>query len=313
MDTISEDSKIYVAGHRGMAGSAVLRKLETLGYINIITASSSELDLRHRDSVFAFIEDTKPEFVILAAAKVGGIMANKMYPADFLSQNLQIQTNVMDACVGVSTKKLLFLGSSCIYPKFAKQPIPETELLNGHLEETNDAYAIAKIAGIQMVESVRRQYGLNWISAMPCNLYGPGDNYDPETSHVFAAMVKRYVEAEKKNLDSVTNWGSGEVFREFLHVDDLADALVFLLANYDGSQHVNVGTGRDVTLKELSRYISEAAGYRGLTEWDSSKPDGTPKKLLDTSKLSGLGWKPRIPLQEGIVRTIMEYKELVAK
>lgn len=310
MYELNADSRIYVAGHRGMAGSAVLRKLEAQGYKNIITATSIELDLRHRDLVFNFIQAKKPEFVILAAAKVGGIMANKLYPADFLSENLQIQTNVMDACAKAGTKKLLFLGSSCIYPKFAKQPIVESELLNGHLEETNDAYAVAKIAGIQMVESVRRQFGLNWISAMPSNLYGPGDNYDPQTSHVFAAMVKRYTDATTNGLSEVVNWGTGEVYREFLHVDDLADALVFLLENYEDSQHVNVGTGTDVTLKELAKLISTEAGFLGVTEWDNSKPDGTPKKLLDTSKLAGLGWKPKISLIEGIGRTINEYKSL---
>ena len=310
MSPISPNSTIYVAGHTGMAGSAVVRLLQKRGHKNIITISSRELDLRKRQDVFQFIEDKRPEYVVLAAAKVGGIMANKLHPADFLSENLQIQTNVMDACAKNMTKKLLFLGSSCIYPKFAEQPIKESALLTGHLEETNDSYAVAKIAGIQMVESVRRQYGLDWISAMPSNLYGPGDNYNPATSHVFAALIKRYVEAKTHDLDEVVNWGTGEVFREFLHVDDLADALLFLLERYSEGQHINVGTGSDVELRDLAAQISKYTGFQGITTWDASKPIGTPKKLLDVSKMKALGWVSKIILEDGIKSTITEFQQI---
>jgi GDP-L-fucose synthase len=307
MYAIDQRSRIYVAGHNGMAGSAILRLLKERGFTNLITASSRELDLRDRNRVFEFIEAKRPEITILAAARVGGIMANKLYPADFLSDNLLIQTNVMDACIKVETERLLFLGSSCIYPKFATQPIKESELLNGHLESTNDAYAIAKIAGIQMIESVRRQYQLPWISAMPSNLYGPNDNYDPQSSHVFAALIRRYFEAAESRAESVVNWGTGSVFREFLHVDDLANALLFLLQNYDDDEHINVGTGTDVTLRELADLIATATGFQGQTFWDHSKPDGTPKKLLDVSKLEALGWQSEIDLEQGISRTVQEY------
>lgn len=307
---INSETSFYVAGHTGMAGSAVVRHLRKRGHENIITSTSKELDLRNRDDVFSFIKAKSPEYVVLAAAKVGGIMDNKLHPAEFLSENLQIQINVMDACATHKTRRLLFLGSSCIYPKFATQPIKEEALLTGHLEETNDAYAVAKIAGIQMVESVRRQYGLDWISAMPSNLYGPGDNYDPTTSHVFAAFIKKYSDAAEKNLKEVVNWGTGDVFREFLHVDDLAEALYFLLQNYNESQHINVGTGSDVTLKELADKISKKAGFQGVTTWDASKPSGTPRKLLDVSKLINLGWEPKVNLEKGIDSTIREYRNL---
>lgn len=305
---INYEAPLYVAGHRGMVGSAVMRALQKRGHRNIVTATSQELDLRNRDKTFQFIQDHRPETVIVAAAHVGGILANKRFPAEFLSDNLLIQVNLMDAAASIGAARLIFLGSSCVYPKFAKQPIPESELLNGPLETTNDAYAVAKIAGIQMVESVRRERGLSWISAMPANLYGPNDNYDELNSHVFAAMVARYVGASNAGIAKVTNWGTGEVFREFLHVDDLAEAVLFLLEHYDDDQHINVGTGSEISLRRLALKIAETAGYRGLSEWDASKPDGTPRKLLDVSKLSALGWTSKIGLDQGISRAVGEYR-----
>ena len=291
-----------------MVGSAIWRELERQGFSNLIGKSSSELDLTDRDAVFAFFAEQKPKYVVLAAAKVGGIMANNTFPADFLSVNLQIQVNVMDAALEFGVERLLFMGSSCIYPKFAPQPIPEDSLLTGHLEPTNDAYAIAKIAGITQVQSIRRQHHKPWISAMPTNLYGPGDNYSEQGSHVLPALIRRFETARIAGATSVTNWGTGSPRREFLYVDDLAQASVFLLENYDGAQQVNVGVGEDITIKELAELVAEEVGYSGEILWDTSKPDGTPRKLLDVSMLSEMGWKAKTPLREGIRLAIADYR-----
>ncbi len=298
----------YVAGHRGLAGSALVRRLERAGFQNIIGKSSAELDLRDRDSVFDFFSEAKPRYVVLAAAKVGGILANNTYPVDFLSENVRIQVNVLDAALENRVERLLFLGSSCIYPKFAQQPITEDALLCGPLEPTNDAYAIAKIAGIMHVQAVRRQYGLPWISAMPTNLYGPNDNFSPAGSHVLPALIRRYEEARSSGAESVTNWGTGSPRREFLHVDDMADACLHLLEHYDGPQQVNVGSGTDVTIKALASIVAETVGYEGVTHWDTSMPDGTPQKLLDVSRLAKLGWTAGIGLPEGIASTVEWYR-----
>ncbi|MFY2791593.1 GDP-L-fucose synthase family protein [Rhodococcus sp. MALMAid1271] len=306
---LDRDAPFYVAGHRGLVGSAIWRQLEASGFSNLIGRSSSELDLKDRDAVFAFFEETKPATVVLAAAKVGGILANSTYPVDFLSENLRIQVNVLDAALAQNVPRLLFLGSSCIYPKLAPQPIKEEYLLTGHLEPTNDAYAIAKIAGILQIQSVRRQYGLPWISAMPTNLYGPGDNFSPKGSHVLPALIRRYDEARRHGVDTVTNWGSGSPRREFLHVDDMAAACIHLLEHYDGPAQVNVGTGEDATIKAIAEIISAAVGFEGETKWDTSKPDGTPQKLLDVSKLRSAGWKPQIDLEAGIATTVEWYRE----
>jgi GDP-L-fucose synthase len=305
--TIPQDALIYIAGHRGLAGSAIWRQLEKQGFTNLVGKTSQELDLRNRDAVFAFFEATKPHVVIDAAAKVGGIHANNTYPADFLSENLQIQVNIMDAANAVGVEHLLFLGSSCIYPKFAEQPIREDSLLTGALEATNDAYAIAKIAGIMQVQASRRQFGRHWISAMPTNLYGPGDNFHPDNSHVLPALMRRIHEAKINNDPEVVIWGSGTPRREFLHVDDLASALVFLLENYDSPDTINVGVGDDVSIRELAETIAEVVGYTGTLTQDTSKPDGTPRKLLDVSRLSALGWKAQIGLEEGIRETYEWY------
>ncbi|MBD1538842.1 GDP-L-fucose synthase [Arthrobacter sp. S13_S34] len=306
---LDRSSPFYVAGHRGLVGSAVWRKLGSEGFTDLIGRSSDELDLKERDAVFAFFAEYKPRYVVLAAAKVGGIWANNSYPVDFLSDNLRIQVNVLDAAREFGAERLLFLGSSCIYPKFAQQPIREESLLTGHLEPTNDAYAIAKIAGILQIQAVRRQYGLPWISAMPTNLYGPGDNFSPENSHVLPALIRRYDEAARAGLPSVTNWGSGSPKREFLHVNDMADACLHLLENYDGPSQVNVGTGTDVTIKELASIVATTVGFEGNIEWDASKPDGTPRKLLDVSKLRDSGWSPSIGLEEGIRSTVSWYHD----
>jgi GDP-L-fucose synthase len=306
---LDKDAPFYVAGHRGLVGGAIWRALEARGFSGLIGRRSSELDLRERSAVFDFFAESRPEYVVLAAAKVGGIMANSTYPVDFLSENLRIQTNVMDAALEHGTQRFLFLGSSCIYPKLAKQPIPEDALLTGHLEPTNDAYAIAKIAGILGVQSVRRQYDRPWISAMPTNLYGPGDNFSPTGSHVLPALIRRYDEAKAAGLPSVTNWGTGTPRREFLHVDDMAAACLFLMEHYDGAAQVNVGTGRDATIKEIAHLVAEAVGYEGETLWDTSKPDGTPQKLLDVSKLRDIGWEARIGLREGLASTVQWYRE----
>lgn len=308
---LDRNAPFYVAGHGGLVGSAIWRKLEGDGFTNLIGMRSNELDLKDRPAVFDFINEIKPRYVVLAAAKVGGILANNTYPVDFLSENLQIQVNVLDAAASVRTERLLFLGSSCIYPKFAPQPIREDTLLTGHLEPTNDAYAIAKIAGILQVQSVRRQYGLPWISAMPTNLYGPGDNFSPTGSHVLPALIRRYDEAVLSGAPSVTNWGSGSPRREFLHVDDLASAGLHLLENYDGAEQVNVGTGQDLTIREIAALVAKAVGYTGETEWDMTKPDGTPQKLLDVSKLATAGWNARISLDDGLRSTVDWYRDHV--
>lgn len=305
---MEKDSKIYVAGHRGLVGSAIVRKLEAEGYTNIITRTRAELDLLNQQAVADFFATEKPEYVFLAAAKVGGIMANKTYPADFIYQNLEVQNNVINNCHLHNVTKLLFLGSSCIYPKLAKQPIKEEYLLTGPLEPTNDAYAIAKIAGIMMCQSYNKQHGTNYISLMPTNLYGENDNFDLETSHVLPALISRFHTAKENNAPSVTLWGSGSPMREFLHVDDLADASLFLMNNYNDSEIVNVGTGEDVTIKELAETIRDIVGYEGVIEWDTEKPDGTPRKLLDVSRLHSLGWKHSINLSDGIQKTYDWYK-----
>lgn len=305
---LDRSSTFYVAGHRGLVGSAIWRKLESAGFTDLAGKTSSELDLRDRSAVFTYFEATRPRYVVLAAAKVGGILANSTYPVDFLSENLRIQVNVLDAALKYGVERLLFLGSSCIYPKFAEQPIREDSLLTGHLEPTNDAYAIAKIAGIMQVQAVRRQHGLPWISAMPTNLYGPQDNFSPEGSHVLPALIRRFDEAARSSVSSVTNWGTGSPMREFLHVDDMASACLHLLENYDDASQVNVGTGTDVSIKELASLVAAAVGYKGDIVWDTSKPDGTPRKLLDVSKLAAAGWKSSIPLEQGIQSTVDWYR-----
>ncbi|MFC0624474.1 GDP-L-fucose synthase family protein [Kribbella deserti] len=306
---LDRNARVYVAGHRGLVGSAVWRRLEAEGFTRLIGATSRELDLRDRDATMAFFAEHRPEVVIDAAAKVGGILANRDHPTEFLSDNLRIQVNVMDAALSVRTPRLLFLGSSCIYPKYAEQPIRESSLLTGELEPTNDAYAIAKIAGIMQVQAVRRQYGLPWISAMPTNLYGPNDNFDLTSSHVLPALMRRFHDAKQRNLDEVVLWGTGTPRREFLHVDDLADACLFLLEHYDDPQTINVGVGTDVTIRELAETIAKAVGYTGAIGTDPSKPDGTPRKLLDVSRLGALGWKPGIDLEDGVASVYAWYLE----
>lgn len=306
---LDRNSTFYIAGHRGLVGSAIARKLQLEGFRNVVGKTSSELDLKNRSQVFEYFAETKPRYVVLAAAKVGGILANSTYPVEFLSENLQIQVNVLDAALGNNVERVLFLGSSCIYPKFADQPIREDSLLTGHLEPTNDAYAIAKIAGILHVQAVRREYGLRWISAMPTNLYGPNDNFSPEGSHVIPALIRRYTEAAARDFDSVTNWGSGRPRREFLHADDLADACLYLLENYDAPEQINVGSGIDHTIAEIANMVAEAAGYSGKTTWDDSKPDGTPQKLLDLSRISAVGWQPKISLETGLTEVTNAFLE----
>jgi GDP-L-fucose synthase len=306
---LDRGATFYVAGHRGMVGSAIVRRLQAAGFEDIVGRTSAELDLKDRDAVFAYMRDVQPKYLVLAAAKVGGILANSTYPVDFLSDNVRIQVNVLDAAREVGVERLLFLGSSCIYPKFAEQPIREESLLTGHLEPTNDAYAIAKIAGILHVQAVRRQYGLPWISAMPTNLYGPNDNFSPTGSHVLPALIRRYDEAASAGALSVTNWGTGTPRREFLHADDMADACFHLLEHYDGPEQVNVGSGTDVTIREIAETVASVVGYTGATEWDSTKPDGTPQKLLDVSKLAEAGWTAKISLEEGLERTVAWYRD----
>jgi GDP-L-fucose synthase len=298
----------YIAGHHGMVGSAIWRRFQQAGFGRLVGMSSRDLDLTDRKAVLTFFRDTCPAVVVIAAAKVGGINANNRHPADFLSQNLQIQLNVMDAALAVGTPRLLFLGSSCIYPKFAPQPIVESALLTGHLEPTNDAYAIAKIAGILQVQAVRRQYGLSWISAMPTNLYGPGDNFSPDGSHVLPALIRRYDDAVRNGQRMVTNWGSGAPRREFLHVDDMADACLHLLEHYDEAAQVNVGVGYDNTIAKTAAMVARAVGFDGQTQWDTSMPDGTPRKLLDVSLLRESGWEPKIDLHQGIASTVEWYR-----
>lgn len=309
VDPVDRSAPMYVAGHRGLAGSALWRHLNTSGFSNLIGRTHRELDLTDRNSVFEFFRTVRPQTVVLAAAKVGGIMANNTYPADFISENLQIQSNVLDAAVDVKVPRLLFLGSSCIYPKFAPQPIHEDALLTGPLEPTNDAYAIAKIAGIVQIQAVRRQHGLSWISAMPTNLYGPGDNFSAENSHLLPALIRRYDQAVRDGASSVTNWGTGTPRREFLHADDMARACLHLLDNYDGFEHVNVGTGVDHTLLEIATMVADCVGFQGETRWDSTKPDGTPRKLLDVSRLNDNGWSPTVGLKEGIADTLKWYRD----
>jgi GDP-L-fucose synthase len=296
-------SSIFVAGHRGLVGSAIVRRLRAAGFSNLVLRDRKELDLTRQSAVEAFFGESRPEYVFFAAAKVGGILANNNYPAQFLQDNLVIQTNIIDAAYRSGVRKLLFLGSSCIYPRHAPQPIPEEALLSGSLEPTNEWYAIAKIAGVKMCQAYRRQYGFNAISAMPTNLYGPGDNFNLQNSHVLPALLRKFHEAKQASLAQVEVWGTGKARREFLHVDDLADACVFLMQNYDGEGWINVGWGRDETIAELSETIRRVVGFQGAIRFDTSKPDGTPRKLLDTTRLSALGWSPRIPLEEGIGST----------
>jgi GDP-L-fucose synthase len=306
---MEKSAKIYIAGHRGMVVSAIERKLRFEGYNNIIVRTSSELDLRNQQAVNAFFDLEKPDYVILAAAKVGGIHANNTYRAEFIYDNLLMEANVIHASYSNKVNKLLFLGSSCIYPKMALQPLKEEYLLSGYLESTNQPYAIAKIAGIEMCDSYRAQYGCNFISAMPTNLYGTNDNYHPENSHVLPALIRRIILAKKNNDSSVVIWGTGTPSREFMHVDDLADACFFLLQNYNEAGLVNIGWGEDVSIKELASLIATEVGYTGSLEFDASKPDGTPRKLMDTNKINHLGWKPSINLLDGIRKTINEVKD----
>lgn len=306
---MEKNAKVYIAGHRGLVGSAIVRKLQSEGFTSLVTRTSRELDLRSQAAVANFFEAEKPEYVFLAAAKVGGILANNTYPAEFIHDNLVIQNNIIHQSYRQAVKKLLFLGSSCIYPKFAPQPMKEEHLLTGILEPTNEPYAIAKIAGIKMCQSYRRQYGCNFISAMPTNLYGPNDNFDLKTSHVLPALIRKFHEAREQQQPFVEIWGSGTPRREFLHVDDLAAACLFLMQNYEGIEIVNVGVGEDISIKELALLIKEVVGYSGELKFDSSKPDGTPRKLLDVSRLHSLGWKANISLREGLAATYRWYLE----
>jgi GDP-L-fucose synthase len=307
---LEKSDKIYVAGHNGMVGSAIVRKLKSLGFTNFLLRTSKELDLRNQTEVFDFLQTEKPDYVFLAAAKVGGIVANNTYRGQFLYENLQIQNNVIHGSYLAGVKKLMFLGSSCIYPKLAPQPLKEDYLLTGLLEPTNEPYAIAKIAGIKMCEAYREQYGCNYISVMPTNLYGPNDNYDLNNSHVLPAMIRKFHEAKLENKPNVELWGTGSPMREFLHANDLAEACVYLMENYNDSTLVNIGTGVDVTIKELAETIKSEVGYEGEIVWNTEKPDGTPRKLMDVSKLNGLGWKHSIELKDGIAMVYNEYKAL---
>jgi GDP-L-fucose synthase len=306
---MDKSAKIYIAGHRGMVGSAIERKLNAEGYHNIIHRSSVDLDLRNQQAVNAFFDLERPDYVILAAAKVGGIHANNTYRAEFIYDNLMMEANIIHSAYLNNVKKLLFLGSSCIYPKMAPQPLKEAYLLSGYLEATNQPYAIAKIAGIEMCDSYRAQYGCNFISAMPTNLYGTNDNYHPENSHVLPALIRRIIIAKKTNEPVVTIWGTGTPRREFMHVDDLANACYFLLQNYNEAGLVNIGWGDDISIKELAEMIAVEVGYTGALEFDTTKPDGTPRKLMDTTKINNLGWKASIKLKEGIIKTIEEVKD----
>jgi GDP-L-fucose synthase len=312
---MNKNDKIYIAGHRGMVGSAILRKLDQEGYSNIVSRTSKELDLRVQTDVDTFFEEEKPDYVILAAAKVGGIVSNNTYRADFMYDNLMIQSNIIHASYIHEVKKLLFLGSSCIYPRLAPQPLKEEYLLTGLLENTNEPYAIAKITGIKMCEAYRDQYGCNYISVMPTNLYGPNDNYDLKNSHVLPALIRKIHEAKMSNAPSVVIWGTGTPMREFLHADDLADACYFLIQNYNEPGFVNIGVGEDIAIKDLAALIKKIVGYEGEIVHDLSKPDGTPRKLMDVSKLTGLGWKAKTSLEEGIKKVYEEYvvSEVVVK
>lgn len=310
--SVEKNSRIYIAGHRGLAGSAIWRHLKGEGFTALLGATSAELDLRDRSRVFEFMRHQRPDIVIDAAARVGGIHANDTFPADFLSDNLQIQVNIMDAANDVEVDRLLFLGSSCIYPKFAAQPISESSLMTGELEQTNEAYAIAKIAGIMQVQASRKQYGRRWISAMPTNLYGPGDNFHSENSHVLPGLMRRFHEASQADASEVVIWGSGAPRREFLYVEDLARACHFLLENYDSPETINVGVGEDLRIDELARIVADTVGFKGKLTQDPSKPDGTPRKLLDVSRLNELGWTARINLREGIRTTYQWFLDNVA-
>ncbi|MDE0793973.1 MAG: GDP-L-fucose synthase [SAR324 cluster bacterium] len=301
------NSRIYVAGHRGLVGSAIIRALKQKGFENLITRTHSELELMDSAAVRKFFEETKPEYVFLAAAKVGGIHANSTYPAEFIRENLLVQTNVIHEAWSHKVEKLMFLGSSCIYPKLCPQPIKEEYLLTGELESTNDAYALAKIAGIKTCQSYNKQYGTRFFSVMPTNLYGINDNFHPENSHVLPALIRKFHEAKLSNAESVSIWGDGTARREFLHTDDLAEAVLFLMDNYDDSAIVNVGCGEDQTIRELAETIQKVVGYSGRLEFDTSYPNGTPQKILDISKINSLGWKPRIPLKEGLMQVYQWY------
>jgi GDP-L-fucose synthase len=307
--SIDKSATTYIAGHRGLVGSAIWRRLEADGYTNLVGRTSAEVDLREREATFDLLREVRPRYLILAAARVGGIMANDQYPAEFLSDNLRVQLNVMDAAQEADVERLVFLGSSCIYPKLAPQPIKEEYLMTGPLEPTNDAYAIAKIAGILQVQSARKQYGRHWISAMPTNLYGPGDNFSPATSHVLPALIRRYVDAKESGLERVTNWGSGSPRREFLHVDDLARAIVLLMEKYDSPETINVGTGEDQSIREIAELVAKVVGYEGEIAWDTSKPDGMPRKLLDVHRLKALGWSPTTSLEDGLRDTVQWFLE----
>lgn len=306
---MEKSSKIFVAGHKGLVGSAIVRALTKEGYTNIITRTRAELDLLNQKAVLDFFMTEKPEFVFVAAAKVGGIMANSTFPADFIYQNLVMETNIIDSAYRSGVTKLEFLGSSCIYPRMSQQPIKEEYLMTGPLEPTNEGYGIAKIAGIVMCQSYNKQYGTKYISLMPTNLYGENDNFDLNSSHVLPAMIRKFHEAKVAGVPEMTLWGTGVAMREFLYVDDLADAAVYLMNTYEDNQHVNVGTGVDVTIKELAETVKEIVGYEGTINWDSSKPDGMPRKLLDMTKLHSLGWKHKIELREGIEKTYKWYLE----
>ncbi len=308
---MTKTEPLFVAGHRGLAGGAILRELQAQGYSNLLTRTRAELDLRERDRVRAWFQEARPRAVVVAAARVGGIKANHDFPVDFLLENLRIQNNLIEAAHDFGVARLLFLGSSCIYPKFAPQPIPESSLLTGALEETNEPYAIAKIAGIRLCQAYARQYGDRFLSAMPTNLYGPGDNFDLQTSHVLPALLRKIHEAKESGASEVGIWGTGTPKREFLHVHDLAHACRFLLENYDSPEVINIGYGEDVTIRELAELICEVVGFRGALVFDPAKPDGTPRKLLDVSKLKALGWAPRIGLREGIAQTYAWYREQV--
>ena len=309
---MDSNSKIFVAGHKGLVGSAIVRNLKAKGFTNILTADRNQVDLTNLTAVKMFFLLEQPEYVFMAAAKVGGILANRDYPADFIYQNLMIQSNIISCAAESEVKKLLFLGSSCIYPKFAEQPINEDQLLSGHLESSNEAYAIAKIAGIKMCQAYRRQHGLNAISLMPTNLYGPNDNFDHNSSHVLPAMISKFHGSLDKSEHWVVKlWGDGSPMREFLHVDDLAEACYTCMEKYDGEEHINVGTGEDVTIKELAETIVDVVGYKNAYEWDTSKPNGTPRKVLNVDKIKSLGWEPKISLREGIESTYEWFKENV--
>lgn len=305
---MEQHATIFIAGHRGLVGSAIHRLLSERGYSNLITRSHAELDLTDQNAVRSFFETEKPEYVFLSAAKVGGIQANNTYPAEFIYQNLAIQNNVIHSSYRVGVKKLCFLGSSCIYPKMAPQPMKEEYLLSGKLEPTNEPYAVAKIAGMEMVKSYNRQYGTDFISVMPTNLYGPNDNFDLQNSHVLPALIRKFVEAKESGSSSVVLWGTGTPKREFLYVDDMADACIYLMEHYTGNDFVNIGTGEDVTILEVATMIKEIVGFDGALEFDSTKPDGTPRKLLDVSRIHSLGWKSKVPLREGLQRSIDWYR-----